>query len=158
MSSGCHGNSCESRTPGPVARTCPKCGQRGKSVSVLTVKSLVRQHTRVPVDSYLFCRTPDCDLVYFSAGAIFRKRDLKVRVGLKEHEDPIPLCYCFDYSRADIRNDIETKGSTTILERIKAEVGAGYCACEVKNPSGDCCLGDVTRATREAKRMVTVGT
>jgi hypothetical protein len=27
---------------------CPSCGKRGKPVAVLTVKSLVRDHTRVP--------------------------------------------------------------------------------------------------------------
>jgi hypothetical protein len=29
------------------------------------------------------------------------------------------------------------------------EVKAGNCACEMKNPSGKCCLGDVTRTVRD---------
>ena len=125
---------------------CPDCGARGKSVATLTVKSLARDHTRVPRSgSYSFCRTPDCDVVYFSDSATFRKAELKVRVGIKETEDPIPLCYCFDYSRADIRREIESMGSTKIPNQIKAEIEAGLCACEVKNPSGACCLGDITR-------------
>lgn len=133
---------------------CPVCGMKGKSVATLTVKSLVRDHTRVsPSGSYWFCRTPGCDVVYFSENLLFRKPDVKVRVGLKETEDPIPLCYCFDYSRADIRREVEGKGSTDIPGRIKAEVKAGYCACEVKNPTGGCCLGEVTRAVREARAL-----
>jgi hypothetical protein len=122
-------------------------------VAVLTVKSLVRDHKRVPASvSYSFCRTADCEVVYFSDQAVFNKPDLKVRVGIKETSDPIPLCYCFDYTREDVRRAIETTGSTGILEEIKAEVQGGFCACEVKNPSGACCLGDITRAIQESKQ------
>jgi hypothetical protein len=119
----------------------------------LTVKSLVRDHTRVPAGIfYSFCRTVGCDVVYFSDQVVFTKLDLRVRVGTKETADPIPLCYCFDYSREDIRRDIDATGQTSILEEIKAEVQGGFCACEVKNPSGTCCLGDITRAIQEAKK------
>ena len=135
---------------------CPSCGKKGKPVAVVTVKSLVRNHTRVPASvSYEFCRTPDCDVVYFSDQAVFTKPDVKVRVGVKETADPVPLCYCFDYSREDVRRDIETAGMTRILDDIKAEIQGGFCACEVKNPSGACCLGDITRAIQEAKKYAT---
>lgn len=123
---------------------------------MLTVKSLVRDHTAVLPDSFAFCRTPECEVVCYGKTGVFRKPDLKVRVGIKEVEDPVLLCYCFGYSRADVRRDIEANGSTRILENIKAEVRAGFCACEVKNPSGDCCLGDVTRAIKEAKSLTEV--
>lgn len=129
------------RDPG----VCPSCGKKGKPVAVLTVKNLVRDHTRVSASaSYLFCRTPGCDVVYFAVQEVFRKQDVKVRVGIKETSDPISICYCFGYTREGIRRDNETGKS--ILEKIKAEVQAGFCACEVKNPSGSCCLGEVTRA------------
>lgn len=132
---------------------CPSCGKKGKPVAVLTVKSLVRDHRRVPVStSYSFCRNTECEVVYFSDQSVFTKPDLKVRVGIKETVDPIPLCYCFDYSREDIHRDIEATGETSILEEIKADVQGGFCACEVKNPSGTCCLGDITRAIQEAKK------
>ena len=144
---------CEAPTRGEQAAFCPECAQKGKPVSTLTVKSLAREHRRVLPGSYFFCRMPDCDVVYFSGAARFGKRDVKVRVGVKERQDPIPLCYCFDYTRADIRQDIESQGATDILERIKAEVKAGFCACAAKNPSGDCCLGDITRAIQQAKAL-----
>jgi len=152
--SGCCADHCETPAVAPGLGVCPLCGKKGKAVSLLTVKSLVKDHTRVAPGAYLFCRTPDCEAVYFSPEAVFRKADLKVRAGVKETEDPVPLCYCFDYTRADVRRDIEETGATDILERIKAEVKAGYCACEVKNPSGDCCLGDITRAIQDAKALV----
>jgi len=31
---------------------------------------------------------------------------------------------------------------------ITQEVKAERCACEVKNPAGACCLGDITRAVQ----------
>jgi hypothetical protein len=131
---------------------CPGCNKKGKSVATLTVKSLVRDHTRAPASaSYSFCRTPDCDVVYFANQILFKKSDLKVRVGIKETADPIPLCYCFGYTREDIRRDIKISQGTDILEKIKTEVQEGFCACESKNPSGTCCLGDITRAVQECK-------
>ena len=132
---------------------CPACGMKGKTVPLLTVKNLVRDHTRVVAScSYSFCRTANCEIVYFCNQAAFTKADLKVRVGIKETAAPIPLCYCFDYSCEDICRDIEATGETSVLEKIKTEVQGGFCACEVKNPSGTCCLGDITRAIQEAKK------
>ena len=88
--------------PTSKAEACPSCGKKGKPVAAVTVKSLVRDHTRVPASaSYSFCRTADCEVVYFSDQATFTKSDLKVRVGIKESADPIQFCYCFDYSRED---------------------------------------------------------
>ena len=149
-------SSCPLPQPGH-ASLCPGCGEKSKAVSTLTVKSLVRDHTRVAAaGSYRFCRSQECEVVYFNEGRVFSEGDLKVRVGIKEREDPAPLCYCFDYTRADLRRDIQQSGTTTIPERIKAEVQAGFCACEVKNPSGRCCLGDIYAAIREAKGLRTV--
>jgi NAD(P)H-nitrite reductase large subunit len=104
---------------------------------------------------YYFCDDSACDVVYFSAdpaAPIFRRDDLLVRVGVKEQSDPVQVCYCFGITRNDIEDEIRRTGRSTIAERIRAEVKAGRCACEVKNPSGKCCLGDVMRALQEAPR------
>jgi hypothetical protein len=94
----------------------------------------------------------DCDAVYFSEAMRFLKSDIKVRVGFKEQQDPILFCYCFDYSRGDISHDLELRGETDIPDRVKAEIQRGFCACDVKNPSGDCCLGDLTRSIQQITR------
>jgi CopZ-like zinc binding protein len=138
--------------PAKTSGNCLACGKKGEVVSTLTVKSLVRDHVRVEASaSYLFCRTANCEVVYFGGQVVFKKSELKVRVGIKETVDPIPLCYCFDYSRADIRREIDTATKVRILDKIKLEVQGGFCACEVKNPRGSCCLGDITRAIQEAR-------
>lgn len=142
----------------PAVMACPESGTRSKKVDLLTVRSLVLHLPfGMPVEQYYFCEAPGCDVVYFSSNPeapVFRRRDLLVRVGLKEEHDPIPVCYCFGVARSDIRDEIRETGKSMLAERIKAEVKAGHCACEVKNPSGKCCLGDVIRRVQEAQRAL----
>lgn len=136
--------------PEAGASSCPACKSKGRLVATRTVKNLVRDHTRVAAAAtYYFCRTPECSVVYFSDAGDFLKPDIKVRVGIKEQEDPIPVCYCFDYTRADINRDLALRGQTDIPELVKVEVQGGFCACDVKNPSGACCLGDLMRAVQQ---------
>lgn len=133
---------------------CPANGARSKQVEILTVRSLVRRlPLRMPKTQYYFCAATDCDVVYFAfdtEAPIFRREDLLVRVGAKENADPIPVCYCFGFTRGDIENELAATGCSTMAARVTAEVKAGNCACEIKNPSGKCCLGDVTKTVKEA--------
>jgi len=136
----------------PALLPCPVSGTRSKQVGMLTIKSLVRAlPLGMPNTQYYFCDASDCDVVYFALeeAPMFRREDLVVRVGAKETADPIPVCYCFGFTRNDIENEIAETGRLTVADRIKTEVNAGNCACEVKNPSGKCCLGKVTRAARD---------
>lgn len=137
----------------PAVMPCPVDGTRSKQVGMLTVRSLVRQlPLGMPNTQYYFCEAPGCDAVYFpldTQAPTFRRSDLSVRVGSKETADPIPVCYCFGFTRQDIWDEIRSTGKSTLAERIAAEVEAGRCACEVKSPYGKCCLGDVTRTARD---------
>ena len=140
----------------PAVATCPVNGARSKKVDMLTVKSLVRQlPLGMPTTQYYFCEAQDCDVVYFaldSQAPVFRRADLLVRVGVKETAEPIPVCYCFGFTRGDIQDEIANTGRSTVAERISAEIKAGNCACEVKNPSGKCCLDRVTREIQNRLR------
>lgn len=137
----------------PAVMACPQSGTRSKQVDLLTVKSLVRHLPfDMPAAQYYFCEAPGCDVVYFSSNPeapLFTRRDLLVRVGAKEGADPVPVCYCFGITREEIRNEIRATGKCTAPERIKSEVQSGRCACEVKNPSGRCCLGNVLQVIKE---------
>ncbi len=140
----------------PQVMNCPVSGTRAKQVDPLTVKSLVRRlPLGMPSSAYYFCGAPDCDVVYFPANPqapVFRRGDLLVRVGAKETEDPIPVCYCFGITRRDIQEEVQKTGKSTAAERVRAEVKAGNCACEVKNPSGKCCLGEIARTVQHCVR------
>lgn len=134
---------------------CPMSGVLTKSVSRKTLESLLKPEAKkaLTVQPYYFCESPDCDAVYISAlgDHLITKDQLTIRVGIKETEDPIPLCYCFNYDRSHVRNEIKTKGSTDIPKIISQRVKAGECRCEETNPSGGCCLGNVYRAIKQAE-------
>jgi len=131
-------------------------------VDLVTVKALLTGNAlrRLDGKEYRFCPERDCDVVYFDreADSVFDKRDLRVRVGQKESEDPIPVCYCFEITTADLREDIATTGEAGIPKMIAEEVKAGHCACEVRNPQGTCCLGNVTKALNEIRHAASVAT
>jgi hypothetical protein len=75
-------------------------------------------------------------------------------VGAKETEDPIPVCYCFNVTERMIHEEVAQTGRSTASTRIRAEVKAGNCRCEVENPSGRCCLGEVVAAEKRAVRAI----
>lgn len=140
--------------PGTVTKTnCPRCGQPGQPVTLQTLKHQVKpEHLKtVEAGAFNFCRTATCEAVYFNGGGVvLTKADLRQRVGLKETEDPVPLCYCFGFTKAMVVEEIRATGKCTIPQRITAEVKAGNCACEIRNPQGSCCLGSVTAAVKKA--------
>ncbi|HEV2197528.1 MAG TPA: DUF998 domain-containing protein [Candidatus Acidoferrum sp.] len=47
--------------------------------------------------------------------------------------------------------EVDATGDCRIPQRISAEVKAGNCACEVRNPQGSCCLGNVTAVVKRLK-------
>ncbi|MHB1845685.1 MAG: putative iron-sulfur cluster-binding metallochaperone [Deltaproteobacteria bacterium] len=141
----------DARTP------CPRCGAVGTEVADETMVALLKPGLAAPLLALdrRFCRTPSCEILYYGAdGRFVEKGAATVRVGLKETLDPVQLCYCFDFTRADVRQELAETGTTTIPARITAEVRAGRCACEVKNPSGRCCLGEVNKAVKEARDAI----
>ena len=130
---------------------CSGCGAPGRTVSVTTLKHMVQPEFLSQVDKagFCFCPAAGCDVVYFHPdGELLRKRDLRVRVGLKETEDPVPICYCFGFTEAMVCSEIEITGACTSPERIAVEMKARHCACEVRNPQGSCCLRDVKEVVR----------
>jgi copper chaperone CopZ len=82
---------------------------------------------------------------------LFHRADIRVRVGQKETEPPIQVCYCFDWTTDDIERELRFTGNTTIPERIKTKIQQGFCHCESMNPQGSCCLGSVNRAAKEIR-------
>jgi hypothetical protein len=123
-------------------------------VDTITLKALLRPDAlaRLQVGAaYRFCATSTCSIVYFAADtqSIYHKEDLEVRVGLKETQDPVPLCYCFGHTRASIEDEIARTGKSTATATITVHIKAGRCGCDVNNPSGTCCLGEVNKTVKE---------
>lgn len=139
-----------------VKAFCPECGKLGKPVQKITLESLVRNAGKIQKEPYWFCETPVCRMVYFSFEGVsrFHEKDLKVRVGIKETEDPVPLCYCIGWDRKRIRDEIKATGKSTAVVSITKEVKAGNCFCERSNPQGTCCLGNVSKAVKEGMKTL----
>jgi hypothetical protein len=110
---------------------------------------------QVEESQYRFCSSPDCPVVYFSREHSFTTDDLRIRVGLKEKDGSIPLCYCFGFSEQAVREEIAAEGKTTIPQHITALIKERMCACEERNPSGSCCLGEVTKAVKRLMKEAT---
>lgn len=147
---------CELHPPRACPPTpCPQCGAKGSAVARITLGALLKPEARprIPVqDAFCFCKTPSCEVVYFSDGqALFQKDNLAVPIGLKEPGNPTaPVCYCFGWTPEKIRAELAATGRSTVIDQIKAQVKAGNCYCEVTNPQGSCCLGNVAKAVQEA--------
>lgn len=128
-------------------KACPTCSRRGKRIDTLTVKALLALPlTHVRSVEYGFCTTRDCSTVYYSADYLqrFGEDALRERVFQKHADDGDSLvCYCFRYTVRAIREQPEGVGESRILDSITAGIQAGQCACDVRNPQGSCCLGNV---------------
>jgi hypothetical protein len=134
---------------------CGSCKSEGKPVSRKTVLLMLKPELleRAMRGSYSFCSARDCSTVYFEdeGREHFTVDDLRIRVGVKVKDDPIPLCYCFGFDESYIRNEIERTGNTNIPDKISGLIREGLCACEARNPAGMCCLGEVNKATKRLK-------
>ncbi|MCA1604756.1 MAG: hypothetical protein LC775_04610, partial [Acidobacteria bacterium] len=89
---------------------------------------------------------------YGDGGTRFTVHDLRELVTAKTKGDARPICYCFGFTEGDARREIELTGRSSIPTTISKLIKEGICACEVRNPAGVCCLGEVNRTM---KRLMT---
>lgn len=139
-----------------IKAECPSCGEKGKNVQLITLKSLLKASALVtiePENSYVFCSNPACSTVYFTGNhtQLFVENDLKVSVYQKNQSAEVPVCYCFDWTRERLHQAVITAQKP--VDQIKAQVQAGRCGCEVNNPQGTCCVGNVNAFLRDLKEV-----
>jgi hypothetical protein len=138
-----------------MPKRCRACGEQGAPVSRKTVLLMLKPDLleQALTGIFRFCATLECPTVYFEehGSRVFITDDLRVIVGVKANSDPIPVCYCFGFDEGHFREEIKQTGSTAIPDRISSLIREGLCACEARNPSGLCCLGEVNRT---AKRLM----
>ncbi len=152
----------------PMKAECPVSGTSSKKVPIETLENLIvqeKEHLILEDIQYYYCSEPDCPVIYFSNPArhrsggeeapVFEKSDISVKVFSKDSGEDVNACYCFDWTRKRITDQIKTTGNSTAFDEIKEEVKAGRCECERKNPKGDCCLRDISRFTAEIMNSIT---
>ena len=134
---------------------CPSCQKKGRLVGRETSDSLLSAEYKAKVaqSSYMFCQTPDCDVVYYSENPDHRflKAHLKVPVTAKDLGLGVPVCYCFNVTRQKVLDDLQSTGTTNVYGDISQKIKEGLCACETMNPQGNCCLGNVAKWIKQAK-------
>ncbi len=135
--------------PPRAANACPECGKTAKLVQGQTVKALLSVSLREVRDvDYLFCRTPTCPVVYFSSDGeqTFTVKQVRERVYQKEPDaEDVFVCYCFRHTVGDIR--------AATVDDINTGINAGQCACDLRNPQGSCCLGNVRGVIKRLEQL-----
>ena len=102
---------------------------------------------------HYFCSTEECDVVYFdSNNKKYLISDIKVAVHQKDASTTTPLCYCFDWTKEKIEKYIKLELSPYPIEHIRGNINENRCGCEVNNPQGSCCLGNVTKYIKSIKK------
>lgn len=123
----------------PRKFSCPENHEDYVAVTKQTIIHHIKSpwETELTEEQYYFCDDPECDVVYFGlSGSVIKKSELRTKVGIKEKDDNALICYCFGVSKAIAKQDAEIK--TYVTKNTKAEL----CACDIRNPSGRCCLKD----------------
>ncbi len=134
---------------------CPVSGNPGKVVQIQTVKALLKVSLRsVRETEHFFCPDEYCPVVYFTADGTqtFKVDELREKVYQKEPDNPeIPVCYCFQHTLGNI-GAATAEQRQAILEDIKAGIKAAQCVCDLRNPQGACCLGNVSKIIRQLEK------
>lgn len=119
---------------------CPVNGKSYQRVDQKTLLHMVKQpwHNNIKDQAWYFCDSPDCDVVYFGPDSdYYTVADLRVPVAQKSASPNRVLCYCFDITAEDFKQK-PTQTRDFVVQQTKA----GNCACDIRNPSGRCCLKD----------------
>lgn len=101
------------------------------------------ENQRIAESSYYFCENPACERVYFSPdGTHYTQEQLRMPVGQKSVSPQRMLCYCFDISAQQVMDELQQSGHSPSKAFVVEKTKAGLCDCEIRNPSGRCCLKD----------------
>ena len=134
---------------------CPKCNKKGKFVQGQTVKALLSVSLlSVQNTEYYFCRTQSCPVVYFNTDgeSTFTTSQLRERVYQKEpNADDVFVCYCFKHSVAEICN-ASPEARVSMVNDINTGIQANKCACDLRNPQGSCCLGNIRGLMKQTEQ------
>ncbi len=136
-----------------------ECGEPGRIVAKQTVVHQLKNEKLqfVSDEEYRFCNSRDCDVVYYTrSGENFTVADLYELVTSKAAGDVRPLCYCFGFTEGDMRDEIAQTGETSIPAQVTQFIKEKLCACEIRNPSGSCCLGEINRTVKDSLGLANV--
>ena len=137
---------------------CPQSHSKGRRVDSITMKAMLAVSLSELRDtSYFFCKDVGCPVVYFSEDGeqSFTTEQVREHVYQKEAEnDDVFLCYCFRHTLGSIRAEALSGRENKLIDSINAAIQTGQCACDIRNPQGSCCLGNVQAFIRQLKQKL----
>jgi hypothetical protein len=144
---------------GPSSETleradCPEDGSTGELVKRLTVAAQMRGPVP-PKQEFWLCRSPDCSVVYFGSEGTTVTVDQVHEIPEFKAGGSGLACYCFGHLETTIADEVRVSGTSGTVSSVEDQVRAGNCACEVRNPSGKCCLKDLkalVEKTQQARK------
>ena len=141
---------CAHNTLKTASQACPRCETTSKRVEMRTLYHHVRfpDNQAIISDNYYFCPSKDCATAYFStSGNNIAKQQLTTYQDIQDGK----LCYCFDIDVTEYLLTITTNHSKAVKNFVIERTKLGECACEFRNPSGQCCLGKFKQLDLEFK-------
>jgi len=89
------------------------------------------------IDDYFFCPSIQCFTAYFSvSGIIISKSLLRFQNEIQNNT----ICYCFDIDSDCYLSALQSNKAESIKKFVIQRTKLAECACEIRNPSGLCCL------------------
>ena len=123
---------------------CPECDTTCNSVNMPTLYHQVRfpENLALITDSYYFCPVKSCSVAYFTnMGNTVPKQHLRSYQDIQSGA----LCYCFDIDTNQYLSALKANHAKPIKDFVMQRTKIGECACEIRNPSGQCCLANFNR-------------
>lgn len=120
---------------------CPVCGQPGIGVKEKAVRyNVVHSKKRITEkgEKWNICANTICNCSYFSNRHSFKTSDLVKPLFFKDRSDNVPICYCSDLTRGEIKEAVKNgcKKISEVQKYTRKNI-TGY--CETRNPLGKCC-------------------
>jgi hypothetical protein len=128
---------------------CPVCKAKGREVKLITLKSMLKPQALATLDAkatHYFCDANHCEVVYFQMeqSTYYDLNDVKVNVHQKDNGREVPICYCFGWTKEKIDHWAEYGSGSSPIVQIKEHIQEKRCGCEINNPQGSCCLGNMS--------------
>lgn len=124
-----------------IIEICPSCGSLGVKIEPAIVKSMLKSHLKghFKVNSkWYICSGRNCRTVYFSKDERYSKEDVRVLIWYKEQTDKVPICYCSNLTKEEIKNAVENGCKT--IDDVQEHTGKNITGkCKTENPTGKCC-------------------
>jgi hypothetical protein len=134
------------------SQVCPQCGASCKSISMKTIFHQVKfpEILSVETGSYFHCAGESCSVGYFSQeGLVISKHQFRVFDELNNK-----LCYCFDINVEKYIQALKNNTASEIKNFVIQKTKAGDCACDIRNPSGQCCLTNFKQLEKNLKGAI----